>query len=156
MRRALTVLKYFPAALCVLLLIAWINSFLILPMVTVPAGNGDAAIYLENATLNVFYRSEMGLSPTPLEGKWGFEIHEPNKEHQWTKLLGVFLWHNVDLSAGAIYSRLLLPIPMLLLLVLPFAIASLSRFRLPLWSWFAWTALLAGGLTFYLNTSRPS
>jgi hypothetical protein len=43
------------------------------------------------------------------------------------------------------------PIPFLLAVVLPFAAASCTRFRFPLWSYFAWTALLAAELAYYLR-----
>jgi hypothetical protein len=36
-------------------------------------------------------------------------------------------------------------------LLTPFAIGSLTRFRFPLWSYFAWTALVAAELTYYLR-----
>jgi hypothetical protein len=44
-----------------------------------------------------------------------------------------------------------LPIPVMLTLVIPLSVAPFTRFRFPLWSYFAWTALVAAELAYYLR-----
>jgi hypothetical protein len=53
------------------------------------------------------------------------------------------------LTHGFDYDRL--PIPMLISLFLPAGAGPLVNFRFPLWSYFAWTALLAAELAYYLR-----
>lgn len=48
------------------------------------------------------------------------------------------------------------PIPVLLTLVSPIAVGCLTRFRFPLWSYFAWTALVAAELAYYLRARCDS
>jgi hypothetical protein len=44
-----------------------------------------------------------------------------------------------------------IPIPMAVSFVFPFIVAPFTRFRFPLWSYFAWTALVAVELAYYLR-----
>jgi hypothetical protein len=46
---------------------------------------------------------------------------------------------------------LVCPIVFAITLLLPFAVAPFTRFRFPLWSYFAWTALVAAELAYYLR-----
>lgn len=156
MRRFTTIVKYTPTGLCILLTIAWLSSFFIIPDFTFPAGSGYGGIIIENATLNLFSRSAPRLSKAYFVKRGYFETHW-SPQSQPTKFLGVFHWQHVgsdNWTPG--HSRLLLPIPLIILMIVPFAIAPLTRFRLPLWSWFAWTTAIAAALVFYGNTSRLS
>jgi hypothetical protein len=65
------------------------------------------------------------------------------------KWLGDFL-----LARGVLFppiNEAALPIPVMLTLVIPLSVAPFTRFRFPLWSYFAWTALLAAELAYYLR-----
>jgi hypothetical protein len=70
-----------------------------------------------------------------------------------SKLLGFYQTHLVhDGDDGSIVqASYCLPIPMLLSLLLPVACGAFTRFRFPLWSYFAWTALVAAEVAFYLR-----
>jgi hypothetical protein len=56
-------------------------------------------------------------------------------------------------TTGVVEGGILCDIPLLAIftLLLPFAAICLNRFRIPLWSWFVWTAIIAVELSFYLS-----
>jgi hypothetical protein len=43
------------------------------------------------------------------------------------------------------------PIPFIFTLIAPLSVSTFTHFRFPLWSYFAWTALVAAELAYYLR-----
>jgi hypothetical protein len=143
MRRILASLKYVPAVVCGLLVVAWV--------VSVPYSCG-AKFGLAG------YKGQLwtGLDFGDLMFHFSANIDEPIQ------------WGSVRRSSGQLYSRpwfgqlklknyspgenrLVLPIPLVLTALLPVCVAPVIHFRFPLWSYFAYTALVAAELAYYLR-----
>jgi hypothetical protein len=133
MHRALALLNYIPAVLCGLLVVAWV--------VTLSQEQetmlGNCHVALASGSLEVAYAE---IAP-------GFAIwllRSPDNHHGHR--LGRLTWRQ-----GPSWHYLSVPIPILLAFCLPVAVGCLTRFRFPLWSYFAWTALVAAELAYYLR-----
>jgi hypothetical protein len=143
MRRFITSLKYVPAVVLGLVVIAWVVSWFALVGVAfkVPVTGDEVRLEVSGSTvevaLNVYYIERFG----PF-GVLGREICVRN-------LLGFvqFRCHLGKLGRPVMETEI--PLPLLATFVLPFAIAPFTRFRFPLWSCFAWTALVAAQLAYH-------
>jgi hypothetical protein len=141
MRRALAILKYVPAVLCGLLVVAWVVSAtmrvgLAYPWPS-PFGSLDELLwgqeigFCEGALfIRIVSESDMRFSL--------FAYRWPPPGDPGSYGLPPYFACNV-------------PIAFLLTLIFPLAIGSFTQFRFPLWSYFAWTALLAGELAYYVR-----
>jgi hypothetical protein len=147
MRRALAILKDVPAVLCGLLVVAWGVSFYFQLGRTIRWTNSSnkvhsAGMWIEDGNIMLFWLVEYDESPHWIADSL---VHEPRSSHaRWW--LGSFRF---DLSSWGINGRL--PVPAILTMSLPVVIGCLTRFRFPLWSYFAWTALVAAELAYYLR-----
>jgi hypothetical protein len=134
MRRAVAILKYLPAVLCGLLVVAWVVSW-----------------------CYFFGYSTSGLSIGVCDGSFhcnrgNFVSQGAYAERQIEQNFQTYLgeWHNKPHPlTGEPQARF--PIPLILGAMLPISIAPFIRFRFPLWSYFAWTALVAVELAYYLG-----
>jgi hypothetical protein len=138
MRRAFAILKYLPAALCGLLVVAWVVS-LNITCGFEPTHNGGFGALIANANL-VLLRANQDGDPVWIRNE------EQYFQSSWlgSYMLGRSVWFPpVDIVE--------LPIPALLTVLFPLAIGPFTRFRFPLWSYFAWTALVAAELAYYLR-----
>jgi hypothetical protein len=137
MPRALAILKYIPAVLCGLLVVAWVVSciFEVGPLARLPAGPHRLVLGVDHGSV------DCSLVFAPLS-KWSFVLF-PSLFRRPLGLLRFF--------AEEDGYCLLLPIPMLLTLGTPLVVGPFNRFRFPLWSYFAWTALVAAELAYYLR-----
>jgi hypothetical protein len=137
MRRVLAILKYVPAVLCGLLVMAWVMSYFVPFGLIIPSlsGGGTTAVFVGRGTVCV----HSGLRP--LE-KLGMHIGDDTSE--FFAMVGSLLRFRVDHR-----SPIVVAMPFVLtILALPCALC-LTRF--PLWSYFAWTALVAAELAYYLR-----
>jgi hypothetical protein len=130
MRRALPILKYIPAALCGVLVVAWVvtlrNSW--------EAHSGPYHVAIGVGALEFTYADNSA-------AKFDWIIrHDP--------LIGS---PSADKRAMREYHYLALPIPLALTAMLPTVVAPFTRFRFPLWFYFAWTTLVAAELAYYLR-----
>jgi hypothetical protein len=132
MRQELAILKYVPTMLCGLLVVAWVMSFQwSLPIVTFSSIGDrieDLSFALTDGQLMVTY--------------WEIGPGSP----QWRLPRSSYL---SDGGAAVVFS--FIPVYALLLPFLPLGLIPLTRFRFPLWSYFAWTALVAAELAYYLT-----
>jgi hypothetical protein len=130
MRRVLAALKYVPVVLCGLLAMAWVMSFRwSVPIATFSSVGErieDMSFALTDGQLMVTYW-EIG----PDSPKWRL----PRSSYI------------SDGGAAVVFS--FIPVHALLLPLLPLGLVPFARF--PLWSYFAWTALVAAELAYYLR-----
>jgi hypothetical protein len=150
MRRALAMLKYLPAMLCGLLVVAWVVSFACEVTVRFPTAKGDGSVGIENACFTIRHTQHeevwIGILLTTEKQGWTLKTQSPTR---LTRLRDV--WGSFQFDQNASYVRLQMPIPGLIVLALPLALGPFTRFRFPLWSYFAWTTLVAAGLAYYLR-----
>jgi hypothetical protein len=150
MRCALAILKYVPALLCGLLVVAWVVSFFATcyAQICIEGKYSTARYYF---TLNpggiLLGRYDC---PVSFPTEWKFRAKRTPATVE--NLLGQFqLYRFSDDELCRYDSNLALPIPMVLSAILPVAILLAVHFRFPLWSYFAWTALIAAELAYYLR-----
>jgi hypothetical protein len=141
MSRALGILKYVPAVLCGLLGVGWVVS----------AAGGVTARFdpdldtmlatgLSDDCFWILYRRPHAF-PFWLNG---YSFQKPRK-------LRLECSDKEDLKHRRDWFYVSVPIPGILIALSPISIGCLTRFRFPLWSYFAWTALVAAELAYYLR-----
>ncbi len=136
-------LKYLPAILCDLLVVAWVASWFFGMGFIFPQGTRQIEILIGGGSI-VVWETQGEVYPN---GFWRKALEKPNSE--WRDRLGQFRRSGWDSIYG--YAVTSFPVPALVTLLLPLAIGCLNRFRFPLWSWFASTGLIAAELAFYLR-----
>jgi hypothetical protein len=151
MRRVLASLKYVPAALCGLLVVAWMVSLFGHCWFVYVSPYGH---HRGDGTLD-FYAVEAGFGLGTARAFYGAGEYDKPGLHfrfrfQWEWAGTEWLGRLTQPSDFSFYGGLL-PIPLLLTFVLPPSLAPFTRFRFPLWSYFAYTALLAAELAYYLR-----
>jgi hypothetical protein len=141
MRRALAMMKYLPAVLCGLLVVAWVVSH-VLRINLAREENARIGVDLRPGRLDLWWGDCPAFTGVSLES------YDEYGRTEAGNLLG-------ELSYFCIPERpwevVYIPIPLLLSLLFPLALGPFVRFRFPLWSYFAWTALLAAELAYYLR-----
>jgi hypothetical protein len=153
MRRAFAILKYVPAVLCGLLVVAWVVSlfFSISTCVSLPAGRESALASWEVRRGDINFQFVAGrIEDSYIDLRW---LGEADLEDSWLGRLeaGRATYPALQRPTAIRASWLYLPIGVLLTLLLPLAIGIICGFRFPLWSYFAWTALIAAELAYYLR-----
>jgi hypothetical protein len=143
MRRALAILKYVPAVLCGLLVVAWVVSLFSESELVVRPAHGHLGIALEYSTMHL-WQSNLENRATRFRYYW-----YRNRAHILARYLGRFSWANEPTTEWGV--AVALPFPLILSTFLPLSVGPFTRFRFPLWSYFAWTALIAAELGYYLN-----
>jgi hypothetical protein len=141
MRSIINFAKYLPAALCGLLIVAWVWGAFFATAVYFrwPFSAGIGVIAGDNGTV-VFVRSSSRTDSPKfhLSRNGRTDIAWPGR------LRGTFKsFHEFDLY---------FPILALLTLLFPLAIGPRFRFQFPLWSWFVWVAVLAAECVYYANS----
>jgi hypothetical protein len=152
MRRAFAIVKYLPAVLCGLLVVAWVVS--INYQVEVRSRRPSWAFRLNDFG---FYRGSIFL-----ESFYGW------RDDNWIEsarisaipqnsAMQLSAFGNVEYFSGSAemgcqgYYYFGCPILFVLTFLFPLALAPFIRFRFSLWSYFAWTALVAAELAYYLR-----
>jgi hypothetical protein len=137
MPRARAILKYIPALLCGLLVVVWVVNLYGTFGVTLPSSTNErlgASFHFSDFTV---WKS------TNQKNAWFWSPHNEDQHNEATeKWLGQLTWEKSD-------SEVSIPIALLITVFLPVALGCLFRF--PLWSYFAWTALVAAELAYYLR-----
>jgi hypothetical protein len=154
MRRAFAILKYLPAALCGLLVVAWVASWFAgcgfmanLPSYLI--GPGFCEVTFESSSVSGYvlfgpgYESSQDWIPYSVTYRHASNVNDFLGRSFYLTRNRVFR-PNIAIEFG-------FPIPLTLTMLLPFSIAPFTRFRFPLWSYFAWTALVAAELAYYLR-----
>jgi hypothetical protein len=144
MRRALAILKYVPAVLCGLLVVAWVISLFVMIDVTFPLSvvgrNINGGMLMQDASAQVWYGErrigENSANITLNKGQASF--------HNWFGRELIY-----DPRLHDLFTQLSIPFIPFLAILLPLAIGPFTRFRFPLWSYFAYTALMAALLAYY-------
>jgi hypothetical protein len=141
MRRVLATLKYLPALLCGLLVVAWVVS----AYYAMAIGHRNLGlIAIVAGTASVRWLPNASLAPR------FFVIRGPITSEDLicrkNGCLGEYelFWHNGDIIIGV-------PMAVIISLLLPLAVGPFTHFRFPLWSYFAYTALVAAELAYYLR-----
>ena len=137
MRRALAILKYVPAVLCGLLVVAWVVSIFVPREAGVYVAECDWRVVVANGTVGYHRSRDPFLGP-------GWDATYVRK-HYGLHPRG-FTWLRNEYDTDCVC-----PIAVMITATLPLAIAPFTRFRFPLWSYFAWTALVAAELAYYLK-----
>ena len=133
--------RFAPLALLVALVAMWIASlFYQFGYTHIVRGRHWIAGAL---AANVVVESLAGL-PRP-EGFFLREYHVGQKRPYF----GRFGFHFGALPDSSRYDAIQIPVPWLVTLLLPAAIGPFLRYRYPLWTWFAWGAIVAGETAFY-------
>lgn len=141
MSRPLPILKYVPGVLCGLLVAGWVLSCF--------HSAGVEIVFGEHRTHFSFLRGSLVI--------WkGYDLESGNPFEFFAEPLprpasGFSFLGKAAYRSGVTLHIVRLPIPFLLTLLLPVAAGCLIRFRFPLWSYFAWTALIAAELAYYLR-----
>jgi hypothetical protein len=158
MRRALAVLKCLPAALCGLLVVAWVVSLFVEVAVEYQFGSGRWSVYPVDGDLNLHVVQSVGDHANLYGNTIGWSVRTLGRVDRF-HFVGHFIGgydklyfqepDSYEDDVSHLYCSL--PIPLLLTVLLPLASGCLSRFRFPLWSYFAWTALVAAELAYYLR-----
>jgi hypothetical protein len=150
MRRALASLKYVPAVLCGLLVVAWPVSWFVAAGVSYRFGNGQVNLEIWGSHLDYVY-NRTKQPQTRLSAEWTKPLLD--RRYLLGHLTHVATPPHNQFVGGRVYFRrgIFLPLPLLITVLLPLSIAPFTRFRFPLWSYFAWTALLAAELAYYLR-----
>jgi hypothetical protein len=142
MRRALAILKYVPAILCGLLVVAWITSIFY--------QLGFSVEYTTGRTPACFFACGRLVVYDDVDGPTGWIIKR-NRDRDcklWTTC-PIFEYH--QLTPVWHCWRVCCPLTFVASVLVPLAIGPFTHFRFPLWSYFAWTALVAAELAFYLR-----
>jgi hypothetical protein len=131
MRRGFACLKYLPAVLCGLLVVAWALSAFESIQVTLVGGK-----WLQLRSGSLWFG----------DGHWGenFEVTFFQTDSAFNPL-GVFVFGRSAKGARIVAVPLVIIISIIAIPVL------CVSFRFPLWSYFAWTALVAAELAYYLR-----
>jgi hypothetical protein len=135
MRRALAILKYVPAVLCGLLVVAWVVS--IVGSLNYVVNERGLSAVRGSLAFRGFKQKQAGL---------GFQLGEGSRESS----IGALRWGYTEFNDRRNFRVFFFPIPLILTCIAPPAAACLG-YRFPLWSYFAWTALVAAELAFYLR-----
>jgi hypothetical protein len=151
MRRALAILKWVPAVVCGLLVVAWVGSLFIYFRVSTPRH----MLICDFSTLNYgtfpangnFLDAELRPHEASDYDSYFYFAGRERRRYYLTGHMSFNVTYYNDLPARYYHC----PIPFALSLLIPFAIAPFTRFRFPLWSYFAWTALIALELAYYLR-----
>ena len=144
MRRALAILKYAPAVLCGLLVVAWVVSAYWSFGICLPDGSGrQLVIGFGGPYLDAGYIQQKS------DHLYWCEKYRSPKYRGHRPIEAVLL---VNDNGSIRFAAFICPYPFALSVLLPAALMScLTRFRFPLWSYFAWTALIATELAYYLR-----
>ena len=141
------VLKYTPAAVMGVLVVAWVVSpFLQYAMLTIDpvlAKPGDSQNFA------VLVDSSLGVTHYPPGA-----TYEVNRLSVMQRVSPLAHWHfmgSFDFGFREGYRWVRVPIPCLLAALLPIAVGSFTRFRFRLWHYLAYTALVAVELAYYLR-----
>jgi hypothetical protein len=140
MRRALAILKYLPAVLCGLLVVAWVVSLSESFGITLPASEPGGSWIVGFSCGSIKHCLVFG------ERAFQFERYRNDVVIPSASGLGTF-----GQSIPWVAHETSCPISFVLTLLLPFSLAPFIHFRFPLWSYFAWTALVAAELAYYLR-----
>jgi hypothetical protein len=134
--------KWIPAVVCGLLVVAWVVSVFVPIGVAWKDGTTEnfAGVRLSNIEFSRTIPITSYLGPRPLS--------EPTiLERVIRRTLGNWVWFWTDYDLFGHCVPVLIPISALL----PAAVAPFTRFRFRLWSYFAWMALIAAELAYYLR-----
>ena len=145
MRRALAILKYVPAVLCGLVTAVWIASWFgwydVYPaentVITVKYGGVELHRYRDYT--NNAWAEPRGRNVGLLSMGWLGDFDYATREQ------------HVGRNQWCSEHHFRMPIPVFFPVLLPVAVGCFTRFRFPLWSYFAWTALVAAELAYYLR-----
>jgi hypothetical protein len=144
MRRALAILKYVPAVLCGVLVVAWAVTLLYIIEWRV------SRVYVTCYDGTV----EIGLLPPGRlrpDGSWA-EFSLDWNDSDRSGMAGRFCQYPASRHFPSTIGPCTgVPISVLVTGLLVPCIAAFIRFRFPLWSYFAWTALVAAELAYYLR-----
>jgi hypothetical protein len=145
MHRTLAILKWFPAAICGLLVVAWVVSLAIHCSAQFPLYPGEhgVAIQFVYGTAKLTYQKSQ-LDTDVWFGWVEQPFHSPSPLGELNYGLAY------DGSTHAFYTGTLC-VPLLLAISCFLPLAAVLSFRFPLWSYFAWTALIALELAYYLS-----
>jgi hypothetical protein len=152
MHRALAILKYVPAVLCGLLVVAWVvGIFAPFGGTICPLGKMGRIFYRGASSFGRLY-SEFWINTQidhSLPTVW-LQVRSKSDllRDRW---MGHFQFGHRQLPDDEHVILAVIPIPVLLAVLIPFSIGCLTSFRFPLWSYFAWTAMVAVELAYYLR-----
>jgi hypothetical protein len=133
MRRACAILKYLPAVLCVLLVVAWVVS----PIQRLGLMMGQTAFDFNEGSIRIWHNR---FGPP----RYFDPLVNVTQERS---LVGHFEYSRLE----TYFVGTACPIAFVLTILAPCAVGPFTRFRFPLWSYFAWTALVAAELAYYLR-----
>ena len=139
------ILKYTPAAVLGLLVVAWVVS--LFGKLTLLVGDlRPLAAGANGGSLVIATGNQTGWLYVPRQSPLEFRLHRTAVEHPAGRIC-----YNPHPCAGFHNLRLEVPIACLLGVILPFAIGPFLSFRFRLWHYLAYTAVVAVELAYYLR-----
>ena len=147
------ILKYTPAAVLGLLVVAWLAGLLGRLSVTYSRPSGSyVTLESASATLELVHRrSASGLSGLSLEPSSGVRWKRFERSSGTRPWGGTFHANRLADCFGGVSTLVHVPAPVVATALLPLAFGALSSFRFRLWHYLAFTALVAVELAYYLR-----
>jgi hypothetical protein len=150
------ILKYTPAVVLGLLVVAWVVSWFGTVSVSHTRRSGSDSWYLQVACRDgtVFFPMWPILPPEKPPNRWNWRRRaKPAAPKQTKPTKEVVLGQNFSLwmTQPGPYGAGAIAIPLLLTALLPLAIGPFISFRFRLWHYLAYTALVAVELAYYLR-----
>jgi hypothetical protein len=133
------ILKYTPAVVLGLLVVAWVVSLLLFFGMRYEQVSLDASDGSLRFTWSFTW---------PLGTGFMGDTKNPSPPHEW---LGEFAYQNFREEMGGSMGLVHVPIPLLLTALFPFAIGAFISYRFRIWHYLAYTALVAVELAYYLR-----
>jgi hypothetical protein len=135
------ILKYTPAVVLGLLVVAWVVSLRWVFSVVVPSYDQSEQTIVRLG--QGMFELSNGWEGNPYIGMWIFTVSPSD--------MIVVGWLDIDLEHLPDAWRVLIPIPLAVTAILPLAIGPFLSFRFRLWHYLAYTALVALELAYYLR-----
>lgn len=147
------ILKYSPAVVLGLLVVAWIAGLLGQLTVTYSRpGGANLTIESASATLGLTHvTSQPSLGGLPVENDSGARWQTSATWPGTRDLFGAFKTRRYQTCFGGVVRGVQVPLPVVAAALLPLAFGSLRSFRFRLWHYLAFTAIVAVELAYYLR-----
>jgi hypothetical protein len=141
------ILKYTPAVIMVLLVVAWVVSLCLWNAVYEQSGGYQYALAVDCG--EIAFSVDDVQRRFPLPQGWFWNPHTVNLEYS-RSVLGALRMSREDSGTGWIWG-VEVPFPLLITCIAPLSLGPFISYRFRLWQYLAFTALIALELAYYLR-----